>query len=370
VALVTLKNVYKYYFSKKEKVEAVRNLNLEIEDKEIVALLGPSGCGKTSTLRMIAGLEEISSGELYIDKLLSNDLTPSQRNIALAFEDYALYFHLTVRENMELCLKAKKLRPEVIKKKVKDVSQMLGIDDILDSRTNALSGGQQQRVSLARALVRDPSIFLLDEPISHVEVEKRYQILASIKEINYEFGTTMLYVTHNQVEAIAVGNRIGVMNFAELQQIGSKEEIFNKPVNIFVASFVGQPQINLLDCEVGLNNGEIFLKAKNGKLSFIPESKVGKEISQLNLKEVVLGLRPQDISIRRIKSEQKSIIGVIEIIEFLGEYMHIVLKSGDCNFSVYCGVDMGLKKGKEMELFYDQSRLHIFNPETEKAICV
>jgi len=368
VASVTLKNVYKYYWSKKKKVEAVKNLSLEVNDKETVALLGPSGCGKTSTLRMIAGLEDISSGELYIDDVLSNNLSPADRNIALAFEDYALYFHLTVRENMELCLEAKNLSKDVIKKKVEDVSEMLGIKDILNVRTTALSGGQQQRVSLARALVRDPSVFLLDEPISHIEVEKRYQILARIKEINIEFGTTMLYVTHNQAEAIAVGNRIGVMNFAELQQIGSRDEILNKPVNIFVASFVGEPSINIMNCEVSSDNGEIVLKAKDGLLSFIPESKIGKEISQLNLKEVVLGLRPQDISIRRMNSGQKSIKGLIEVKEFLGEYMHIVLKSGDSSFSVYCGVDMGLKKGEEMELFYDQSKLHIFHPETEKAI--
>jgi multiple sugar transport system ATP-binding protein len=370
VALVSLKNVYKYYRSKNEMVEAVKNLNLEVRDKEMVALLGPSGCGKTSTLRMIAGIEEISQGELYIDNMLSNNLTPAQRNTALAFEDYALYFHLTVRENMELCLRAKRLKPDVIKKKVKDVSEMLGIEDILDLKTTALSGGQQQRVSLARALVRDPSIFLLDEPISHIEVEKRYQILARIREINYEFGTTMLYVTHNQVEAIAVGSRIGVMNFAELQQIGSRDEIFNSPVNIFVASFVGQPQINLMKCEIVSDKGKIVLKAKNSLLSFILESKLGKKLCQLNIKEVILGIRPQNICIHRISQKQESIKGIIEVVEFLGEYMHIVLRSRECNFSVYCGVNMELKKGKELEVFYDQNKLHIFHPETEKAINV
>jgi len=357
VASVSLKNVYKYYWSKKEKVEAVKNLN-------------PSGCGKTSTLRMIAGIEEISRGELYIDNNISNDLTPSQRNIALAFEDYALYYHLTVRENMELCLKAKKLNSNVIKKRVKDISEMLGIEDILNLRTTALSGGQQQRVSLARALVKDPSIFLLDEPISHVEVEKRYQILASIKEINYEFGTTILYVTHNQVEAIAVGKRIGVMNFAELQQIGTRDEIFNNPVNIFVASFVGQPPINLMKCEVISEKGEIALKIKNSSIKFIPEAKIAKKLYELNLEEVILGLRPQDIHTKKVSEKQKSIKGIMEIIEFLGEDMHLVLKGGDCKFSVYCGVDMGLKKDKELELFYDQNKLHLFNPKTEEAINV
>jgi multiple sugar transport system ATP-binding protein len=368
VALVSLKNVYKYYRSKKGKVEAVKNLNLEVRDKETVALLGPSGCGKTTTLRIIAGIEEISRGELYIDNILSNNLAPAQRNTALAFEDYALYFHLTVRENMELCLRAKKLKPDLIKKKVKDVSEMLGIEDILDLRTTALSGGQQQRVSLARALVRDPSIFLLDEPISHIEIERRYQILARIKEINYEFGTTILYVTHNQAEAIAVGKRIGVMNFAELQQIGTRDEIFNNPVNIFVASFVGQPPINLMKCKVISEKGATNLKVKNSSLKFITEAKIGKELHKLNLEEVILGLRPQNIYIRKVSDKQKSIKGKIEIIEFLGEDMHLVLRGGDCKFSVYCSVDMRLKKDKELELFYDQSKLHLFHPKTEKAI--
>jgi multiple sugar transport system ATP-binding protein len=364
VASVSLKNVYKYYWSKKGKVEAVKNLNLDIRDKESVALLGPSGCGKTSTLRMIAGIEEISKGELYIGGNLSNYLTPAQRNVALAFEDYALYFHLTVRENMELCLKAKKMSPNVIKKRVKDISEMLGIEDILDLKTTALSGGQQQRVSLARALVRDPSIFLLDEPISHIEVEKRYQILARIKEINYEFGTTILYVTHNQVEAIAVGQRIGVMNFAELQQVGTRDEIFNNPVNVFVASFVGQPPVNLMKCKVISENGVTTLKVKNSSLKFILEAKIGKELYKLNLEEVILGLRPQNIYIRKVSEKQKSIKGIVDVIEFLGEDMNLVLRSGDFKFSVYCSVDMGLKKGRELELFYDQNKLYLFHSKT------
>jgi multiple sugar transport system ATP-binding protein len=368
MASVSLKNVYKYYWSKKGKVEAVKNLNLDIRDKEIMVLLGPSGCGKTSTLRMIAGIEEISKGKLYIGDNLSNNLTPAQRNIALAFEDYALYFHLTVKENIALCLEAKKIDPNIIKKRIKDVSEILGIGDVLDLKTTALSGGQQQRVSLARALVRDPSIFLLDEPISHIEIEKRYRILAEIKEINHKFGSTMLYVTHNQTEAIAVGKRIGVMNFAELQQIGTRDEIFNNPINLFVAGFVGQPPINIMKCKIISEEDVIILKVENSSLKFILEAKIAKKLYELNIKEVILGLRPQDIYIRKVSDKQKSIKGIIEVKEFLGEDMHLVLKSGDLKFSVYCNIDMELKKDKELELFYDQNRLHLFHPETEKVI--
>jgi len=370
MATVSLKNVYKYYWSKKRKVEAVKNLNINVRDKEIMALLGPSGCGKTSTLRMIAGIEEISKGELYIGDELSNNLTPAQRNVALAFEDYALYFHLTVRENISLCLKAKKINSNVIEKKIKNVSDILGIGDVLDLKTTTLSGGQQQRVSLARALVRNPSIFLLDEPISHIEIQKRYRILAEIKEVNRKFGSTMLYVTHNQTEAVAVGARIGIMNFAELQQVGTRDEIFNNPVNLFVAGFVGQPPINIIKCKIISEKDTIILKVENSSLKFIPEAKIAKILYKLNLKEVILGLRPQNIFIKKISEKQKSIKGIIEVVEFLGEDMHLVSRNGDQKFSVYCNVDMGLKKDKELELFYDQNKLHLFHPETEKLISV
>ena len=370
MASVSLKNVYKYYESKKGRVEAVKNINLNIRDKEIMSLLGPSGCGKTSTLRMIAGIEDISKGTLYIGDILSNNLTPPERNIALAFEDYALYFHLTVKENIALCLQAKQIKPNIIEKKIKEVCEMLGIEDILDLKTTALSGGQQQRVSLARALVRDPSIFLLDEPISHIETEKRYQILAEIKKINLEFGSTMLYVTHNQTEAVAVSKKIGIMNFAELQQVGTRDEIYNNPINLFVANFVGEPPMNIMKCKIISEEDVIILKVENSSLKFIPEVKIAKKLDGLNLKEVILGLRPQNIHIRKLSNKQKSIKGIIEIIEFLGEDINLVLRSGDQKFSVYCNVDMGLRKDKELELFYEQNKLHLFHPKTEKAISV
>ncbi|MHB8276280.1 MAG: ABC transporter ATP-binding protein [Candidatus Humimicrobiaceae bacterium] len=368
MASVSLINIYKYYWSKNKKIEAVKNLNLDIKDNEIIALLGPSGCGKSTTLRMIAGLEEISSGELYIGGKLSNNLTSSQRNIALAFEDYALYFHLTVWENIALCLRAKKINNKEIVEKIKSISKLLGIENILQKKPAALSGGEQQRVSLARALVRDPSVFLLDEPISHIEIERRFQILAKIKEIHYEFGTTMVYVTHNQSEAVAVGERIGIMNFAELQQIGTRYEIFNSPVNTFVAGFVGQPPINLLKCKVLNENGEIVLKDEKSVLTFLPEEIIAKKISVLDLDNVIVGIRPQNLALKRETEKQKSIKGIIEISEFLGEDMHLVIKNGDRTISIYCNVDSELKKDKEIELFYDQNKLHIFHSETEKAI--
>ena len=230
----------------------------------------------------------------------------------------------------------KKINSNTIEKRIKNVSDILGIGDILDLKTTNLSGGQQQRVSLARALVRDPSIFLLDEPISHIEIEKRYRILAEIKEINREFGSTMLYVTHNQTEAVAAGKRIGIMNFAELQQVGTRDEIFNNPVNLFVAGFVGQPPINIMKCKIISEKDTIILKVENSSLKFIPEAKIAKILYKLNFKEVILGLRPQNIYIRKVSDKQKSIKGIIEVIEFLGEDMHLVLRNGDHKFSVYC----------------------------------
>ena len=368
MATVSLRNIYKNYDSKRGKVEAVKDLNLDIQDKEIMSLLGPSGCGKTSTLRMIAGIEKISKGQLYIDNTLANDLTPAQRNISLAFEDYALYFHLTVRENLSLCLEAKKLQEDVIQNKIKKVSEMLGIEDILNVKTTALSGGQQQRVSLARALVRDPSIFLLDEPISHIETEKRYKILAEIKKINREFGSTMLYVTHNQTEAVAVSKKIAIMNFAELQQVGTRDEIYNNPINLFVANFVGEPPINIMKCKIASERDVIQLQAENSTLTFIPEEKTAKLLHELHLNEVVLGLRPQNIHIKKLSNTQKSMKGITQVKEFLGEDINLILKNGDHNFSVFCTTDMGFDKGQELELYYDPYRLHLFHPETEKAI--
>ena len=249
MAEVVLRNVKKIYQSKqkkrKEEVLAVKDLNLTIQDGEFLALLGPSGCGKTTTLRMIVGLERITEGEILIDGKVVNDWDPAQRNVAMAFETYALYTHLTVRENLGLCLKAKKVPSSEIAKQVNHVADILKITDILNARPSHLSGGQQQRVSLGRALIRRPSVTMLDEPLSHLDAALRLETRIEIKRIHQRVKGTFIYVTHDQLEALALADRVAVMNFAELQQVGTREELFERPTNVFVADFVGEPPINL-----------------------------------------------------------------------------------------------------------------------------
>ena len=246
MAELRLEHIYKTY---KGGVEAVKDLNLTVENGEFLALLGPSGCGKTSTLRMIVGLEEITRGEMYIGSRLVNKLEPNQRNVALAFETYALYPPLPVRENIAFCLRAKNVPPAEINKRVQHVAEMLDITDILDRKPAELGGGEKQRVSLARALVRDPDVFLMDEPLSHLDAAQRAHMRVEFKRLHAQTGRTTILVTHDQLEAVAMAERIAVMNFGVLQQVGTFEEIYNHPANEFVAGFIGEPPMNFLPAE-------------------------------------------------------------------------------------------------------------------------
>ena len=245
MAEVRLENVNKIY---KGNVHAVNDLNLTIESGEFLALLGPSGCGKTSTLRMVVGLEEISSGAIYIGGQRVNELEPKDRNVALAFETYALYPPLTIRDNIAFCLRARNIPKPEIRQRVDEVARILDITGILDRKPAELGGGQKQRVSLARALVREPDVFLLDEPLSHLDAAQRANMRSELKRLHARIGGTMILVTHDQLEALAMAERIAVMNFGLLQQVGSFDEIYNHPVNEFVAGFIGEPPMNFLPC--------------------------------------------------------------------------------------------------------------------------
>ncbi|MGD8298216.1 MAG: ABC transporter ATP-binding protein, partial [Desulfobacterales bacterium] len=249
MAEVVLSNVKKIYTTKKKRkrteVVAVKNLNLTIQDGEFLALLGPSGCGKTTTLRMIVGLETITEGQILIGGKVVNNWTPAQRNVAMAFETYALYSHLSVRDNLGLCLKAKGVAADDIQGQVEQIAEVLRITDILEARSSSLSGGQQQRVSLGRALIRNPSVSLLDEPLSHLDASLRLETRIEIKRIHQRLKGTFIFVTHDQMEALALSDRVAVMNFAELQQVGTRSDLYDRPANVFVADFVGEPPINL-----------------------------------------------------------------------------------------------------------------------------
>jgi multiple sugar transport system ATP-binding protein len=369
MASVKIENVDKYYYSGNELIKAVEGLNLEINNGEIVSILGPSGCGKSSTMRMIAGLEPITQGNIYIDNKQVNDLDPSERNIALAFESYALYQHLTVRENISFCLKVKKYSREKTVRMVDSISELLGITDILNSKPFGLSGGQQQLVSLARAMIRQPSVTLLDEPISHLDTRTRLNISLKIRQIHRETGLTMIYVTHNQEEALALGDKIAVMNFGELQQIGERTEILNKPCNIFVADFVGEPSMNFIECAVKTEGG--VLKACNNDNSFTIniEGKTAADILKDKLEKVIVGIRPIDLFEMKKEKISGEITGTVDYFEFLGETGIVKLRVGnETDLLAVVNPLLKFKKDETVSLFYDSKNIHYFNPETQLRI--
>ena len=360
MASVTLKNISKTYISKKEKVKAVRNLNLEILDGEFMCLLGPSGCGKTTTMRMIVGLEDITEGEIFIEGKLVNGLTPQERNVAMSFETYALYTHLSVRGNIEFPLKASKVPKEQIEPRLNRVVKMLALEELLDRSPSQLSGGQQQRVSLARALIREPAVFLLDEPLSHLDVTLRTSTRAQIKHLHDQLKTTFIYVTHDQLEAVSLADRIAVMNFAELQQVGTREELLNYPVNQFVADFIGEPAITLFECSLAKHEGTLLLRSKNGALDIpIPES-WRKQIEEAGKNSWVVGIRPHDLQLQEVPGYTK-ITGEVDVFEFLGEESHVTLTIGGEWLTAVVNANEEFAVGDTVNLFVQEDRIHIFD---------
>ncbi|MEG2583184.1 MAG: sn-glycerol-3-phosphate ABC transporter ATP-binding protein UgpC, partial [Oscillospiraceae bacterium] len=292
MASLSLRNIEKTYTG---GFTAVKDFNLEIEDKEFIIFVGPSGCGKSTTLRMIAGLEEITAGELYIGDKLMNDVVPKDRDIAMVFQNYALYPHMTVFENMAFGLKLRKVPKDEIKRKVGEAAQILGIEHLLDRKPKALSGGQRQRVALGRAIVREPKVFLMDEPLSNLDAKLRVQMRTEIGKIHKRLQTTFVYVTHDQTEAMTMGSRIVVMKDGIVQQVDSPANLYSKPNNVFVAGFIGSPQMNIMDATVECRANGTYLK--NGDFAIrLPEGK-GKnpDLQKYNGKEVVIGIRPEDL---------------------------------------------------------------------------
>jgi multiple sugar transport system ATP-binding protein len=294
MAELRLEHIYKTY---KGGVEAVKDLNLTVKNGEFLALLGPSGCGKTSTLRMIVGLEEITRGEMYIGDRLVNKLEPNHRNVALAFETYALYPPLSVYENIAFNLRAKKIAPAEIDKRVKAVAEMLDITDILSRKPAELGGGHKQRISLARALVRDPDVFLMDEPLSHLDAAQRSHMRVELKRLHAQTGRTTILVTHDQLEAVAMAERIAVMNFGVLQQVGAFEEVYNHPVNEFVAGFIGEPPMNFLSCLPVVEGDAIFLTAADASVKVRLPDALRAKIERAGAQKIDLGIRPVHLEV-------------------------------------------------------------------------
>jgi multiple sugar transport system ATP-binding protein len=367
MASVTLKNVYKTYISRKEEVKAVRNLNLEVRDGEFMCLLGPSGCGKTSSMRMIVGLEDVTAGEVYIGDRMVNDLSPQDRNVAMSFETYALYTHLSVKENILFPLKAKRTSEIEQEKRLKMVVGMLEIEDLLERGPSQLSGGQQQRISLARALIREPEVFLLDEPLSHLDVTLRTYTRAQIKHLHDELKTTFIYVTHDQLEAISLADRIAVMNFAELQQVGTREELLDYPINKFVADFIGEPAINFFECTLISDNGSSALKSNNGSLEFPIPAKWQDRVKSHGKTHYTLGIRPHDAVVEE-KPNTTKLSGVVDVFEFLGEENHVTTKIDGDILTVVVSPFQFYTVGENVGFYVPNNRVHIFDTETGECI--
>jgi len=368
MASVTLKNVYKVYPG---NVTAVSDFNIEIEDKEFIILVGPSGCGKTTTLRMIAGLEEITSGELYIGDKLCNDVAPKDRDIAMVFQNYALYPHMTVFDNMAFGLKLRKVPKDEIKRRVHEAARILSIEHLLDRKPKALSGGQRQRVALGRAIVREPKVFLMDEPLSNLDAKLRVQMRTEISKLHQRLQTTFIYVTHDQTEALTMGTRIVVMKDGFVQQIDSPQKLYDEPVNLFVAGFIGSPQMNFVNVVVEKEDDKVYLKFAKDKLE-IPAYK-GKVLEEQGYvgKEVILGIRPEDIYDEDTPhtSDCTSTLGAdIEVTERLGSETFLYGLINDVNFIARVSPKSTTQPGDNVRLIFDMAKAHIFEKETEKAI--
>ncbi|WP_282610139.1 ABC transporter ATP-binding protein [Pelagibius sp. Alg239-R121] len=376
MAQVNLQNVNKIYRSGRTEVHAVQDLNLEINNGEFVALLGPSGCGKTSTLRMIVGLEEISSGDINFNGKRVNELEPQHRNVAMAFETYALYPNFTIEENLAFPLEVRGVPEDERRRKARDIAEILKLTSILDQRPGALSGGQQQRVSLGRALIRDPSVFILDEVMSHIDAHLKFQMLFDLKAIHRDLGKTMVYVTHDQVEALALADRVAVMSNAKLQQVGTRNELYNAPANVFVADFIGEPPTNFFQAEVSDNGGGLALKTKDGALVFhLTEHRAGK-IRALGGRDFIVGIRPQNLRLK--DSEGKSsahtgsdvhdITASILINEYLGERSILTFANGDTKFRALVPPETRAAPGEAVTLGYRPEDVMVFDAQTEALI--
>jgi multiple sugar transport system ATP-binding protein len=366
MAEVTLDNVSKVYDG---KVTAVRDVTLRIRDKEFVVLVGPSGCGKSTVLRMIAGLEEISGGTVRIDGKVVNDVAPKDRDIAMVFQNYALYPHMTVYENLAFGLKLRKYDKVEIQQRVNDAARILGIASYLDRKPKALSGGQRQRVALGRAIVRQPKVFLFDEPLSNLDANLRVQMRTEISRLHHRLQTTMIYVTHDQIEAMSMGDRIVVMRDGVVQQVDTPLAIYNKPANRFVAGFIGSPTMNFFPGAFAPDDGIVFRQEGTPVALTMPRETVDR-LRARTTHGLVLGIRPEHIYTRKPGGVESVIPfnAQIEVIEPVGNETFVYFSTGaNTQFVARVSSDSPPAVGTTTELLMDSSRIHFFDRETEQA---
>ncbi len=373
MASLSLSHIYKRY---PNGFEAVKDFNLEIADKEFIIFVGPSGCGKSTTLRMIAGLEEISDGELKIDGKLVNDVEPKDRDIAMVFQNYALYPHMTVYDNMAFGLKLRKVPKEQIDKQVREAAKILDLDKLLDRKPKALSGGQRQRVAMGRAIVRNPKVFLMDEPLSNLDAKLRVQMRIEIAKLHQRLGTTIIYVTHDQTEAMTLGTRIVVMKDGVVQQVDTPQNLYEKPANLFVAGFMGSPQMNFLDAVVRVDGDKASLEVENnGKKHNIPlpPAKAKKVIDGgYKDKTVTFGIRPEDVydsemAVSTLPAEA-SFDASIRVYELLGAEVFLYFDFGGANMTARVDPRTTARPGDTCKFVIDTEKIHVFDKETEKVI--
>ena len=371
MASVKLTNVKKVY---DKKVVAVHDFNLDIKDKEFVVFVGPSGCGKSTTLRMIAGLEEISEGTVEIDGVVVNDLQPKDRDIAMVFQNYALYPHLTVFENMAFSLRLKKVPNDEVFRRVTEAAKVLGITEYLTRKPRALSGGQRQRVAIGRAMVRDSKVFLMDEPLSNLDAKLRNQMRAEIILLRKKIDTTFIYVTHDQTEAMTLGDRIVIMKDGFIQQVGTPPEVFEHPVNLFVAGFIGAPQMNTFRTELVRENGKYYVTPLGSRIEVDGETGENLAAKAVDSRRVVLGVRPEHITLSQ--PGPHAIPCTIIVNEMMGSELHIHAETEDGAQLVVRVPTLGLRRQERAELVngakihvsFPGEVMHLFDPETERNL--
>ena len=373
MASISLRHIYKKYPG---GVTAVSDFNLEVKDKEFLVLVGPSGCGKSTTLRMIAGLEEISEGELFIGDTLVNDVAPKDRKIAMVFQNYALYPHMSVFENMAFGLKLSKTPKEEIKRRVEEAGRILGITHLLDRKPKALSGGQKQRVALGRAIVRNPKVFLLDEPLSNLDAKLRASMRTELTKLHNRVETTFVYVTHDQVEAMTMATRIVVMKDGLIQQVDTPQNLYDSPCNVFVAGFIGTPQMNFINGKLVKKGADVYFDFENVSLKLPADKANAEELAPYIGQEVIVGLRPEAISDSEadvLANPEHSFDVNVDVTELMGAEIYLYLTVGDpeedpTSLIARVSSRSQSRAGDKIKVVADMSRLHIFDKDTERCI--
>ncbi len=363
MASVTFEHVFKRFGD----VVAVNDMNIEIEDKEFLVLVGPSGCGKTTALRLLAGLEEISDGQIAIGDRVVNDVAPKDRDIAMVFQSYALYPHMSVYDNMAFGLKLRKTPKEEIQKRVQDAAEILGIEELLDRKPRQLSGGQRQRVAVGRAIVREPSVFLFDEPLSNLDAKLRVQTRAEITKLHQQLATTFIYVTHDQVEAMTMATRIAVIRHGIIQQVDSPQRLYDHPNNVFVAGFIGSPAMNFFDAKVDRSNGQLTIESEVFNTA-IPEAKAPMYQDYVG-KQVVFGIRPEDIhdpSFTPADIETSLVDAKVDVTELMGNEIFLHLEAKDNAFVGRVDPRTAIKAGNEVEVAFNMDNMQLFEIDGEQ----